>query len=152
MLDRFDGESEQDFALREMEEYHAQLIDRVLLFADSRTEQEWNQVANFLSPHFPDLTRIFCDVAYEQGSRYARSAHDTTRKYTTFEQYMAAVDGFMVGECGLTHMDIDDWMWRSAFDSGTPPEEAARDAMINAGYPEDGFDGDELDDSDAYYS
>ena len=152
MLERFSGETEQEFDARQMEEHHAQLIDRVLLFADERTEQQWNQLATFLSPHFKDLSRIFRDVAYEQGSRDAHSVRDTIKEYATFEQYMAAVDSFMVGECGLTHADIDDWTWRDAYESGDAPEEAARDAMINAGYPEDAFDEDGSDYDDAFFS
>jgi len=83
--------------------------------------------------------------------RFAPATHGVIKRHATFEQYMAAVDSFMVGECGLTHRDIDDWTWRDSYDSGESPESAARDAMINAGYPEDAFDEDNGYD-DAFFS
>lgn len=42
----------------------------------------------------------------------------------TFEKWMSEVDDVVRGYCGLSHDDLPDWQWRTAFDDGLLPEEA----------------------------
>tara|TARA_B100000700_G_C14222210_1_gene479794 strand:- start:174 stop:353 length:180 start_codon:yes stop_codon:yes gene_type:complete len=55
----------------------------------------------------------------------------------SFEQWMTAVDRELVNECGLDSSDLPDVFYHGMFEDQTPPNEAAYEALENAGY----FDG-----------
>jgi hypothetical protein len=46
-----------------------------------------------------------------------------------FALWLALVDNAMARTVGVGHRDIGDWTWRDAFDAGTRPTEAAREAL-----------------------
>ncbi|NUS44741.1 MAG: hypothetical protein HOQ24_13765 [Mycobacteriaceae bacterium] len=46
-----------------------------------------------------------------------------------FALYMRLVDARMRKYFGITHRDIADYLWRDAFDAGTEPDEAIKDAL-----------------------
>ena len=48
----------------------------------------------------------------------------------TFRQWMAEVDSELNRIIGLGHMDIADWDYRCAFEDGTEPATAAREALL----------------------
>ena len=53
----------------------------------------------------------------------------------TFKMWMDKVDGALDSVCGLSHMDIADQRWHDWFDDGFTPEEAAREALEDEGFP-----------------
>lgn len=48
-----------------------------------------------------------------------------------FALYVRLVDALMRKHFGITHNDIADFLWRDAFDAGTKPDEAIKDALAN---------------------
>jgi hypothetical protein len=53
----------------------------------------------------------------------------------TFAEWMRAVDAALAGLCGLTSACLADQCWRDWYDAGVTPEEAARDALEEEGFP-----------------
>ena len=50
----------------------------------------------------------------------------------TFAQWMGQVNKLLIQMCGMSSECIADYCYRSAFDCGDTPEEAAQDALENA--------------------
>jgi hypothetical protein len=47
----------------------------------------------------------------------------------TFNQWMREVDKWLMGNFGITHLDLTDYTYRDAYDDDATPEEAAREAV-----------------------
>lgn len=46
-----------------------------------------------------------------------------------FTAWMAKVDALMAKYCGMGSMDLPDWNYADAYDAGTSPSQAAREAI-----------------------
>lgn len=55
-------------------------------------------------------------------------------RITSFDHYMTTVDREIYARTGLTSSDLEDWSYRDAYDDGTDPEDAAVQALENAGW------------------
>ena len=47
----------------------------------------------------------------------------------TFDDWLAACNTWLEKTVGVGSLEITDWHWRDAFEDGTSPEEAAREAF-----------------------
>lgn len=56
---------------------------------------------------------------------------------TNFEKWMEKVNKEMKNIASVSVDDIDDFDYYNMFLSETPPKEAAQEALMNAGFPED---------------
>lgn len=55
-------------------------------------------------------------------------------KDMAFTEWMAEVDDVVVGLIGLMASDLPDCLWRDWFDSGMSPQDAAAEALEEAGF------------------
>ena len=53
-------------------------------------------------------------------------------KHNDFDTWMKQVDAEIDARCGMTSGDLPDWMYRDAFEDGTSPKSAARQAISAA--------------------
>lgn len=51
-----------------------------------------------------------------------------------FDHYMTTVDREIYARTTLTSSDFEDWNYRDAYDDGVDPEDAAIQALENAGW------------------
>lgn len=52
----------------------------------------------------------------------------------TFEEWMQAVDRVLVGNCGLSSADMEDFCYRDFYDDAFTPEETANAVMEEMEY------------------
>lgn len=57
-----------------------------------------------------------------------------------FEDWKKEVNSIILEKTGIDMDDLPDWMSRDSFDSGSTPEEAAAECLINANMEELLFD------------
>lgn len=55
----------------------------------------------------------------------------------TYKQFMKAVDVELNRIACVSHLDIGDWDYQSAFEDECDPEEVAREALEFSGFPTD---------------
>ena len=47
----------------------------------------------------------------------------------TFTQWLSAVDTELYRRVGLSHDDLEDWLWHDAFEEGCSPKDAVEDFL-----------------------
>lgn len=71
-------------------------------------------------------------IAYEK----AKAADRATRPVNTdFKSWMLALDNAVEATSGLSYKDLPDWDFRTSFDNGDAPGDAAKALLKEAGYP-----------------
>lgn len=51
----------------------------------------------------------------------------------SFDEWIGKVDAFLIAEIGLSHMDMEDWLWYDAYESGMKPEDEAKEFLYEQG-------------------
>jgi len=46
-----------------------------------------------------------------------------------FDLWMQKVDSHLISQCGMSHLEFDDWRYHDAFQEGISPKNAARLAI-----------------------
>ena len=58
-----------------------------------------------------------------------------------FKEWLKQVDAQMMDIAGCTSRDISDWWYYDAYDEGMHPRDAAKEALLKDGFPEEFVNG-----------
>lgn len=59
---------------------------------------------------------------------------DYARNDQQFYRWLQDVDRYISSKLGVTLLDLADWAWRDAYESGQPAEDAAAEFLEGEGY------------------
>ena len=57
------------------------------------------------------------------------AAATVTNSTHSFEDWLKAVDEYLINLLGLDSASIEDWLWRDAYEGGSSAEEAAEECL-----------------------